>query len=232
MHIEQAHLADDGGADEMRIFIYFGANFQAVAAADALRQGVAHFLRLRRHARAGADVVRAIDGNPAFGALQIFEHGAAIDLQVADQRKFGQRLQANRFFQFVDQRSAGLARLAVDQHGAGAANFFQAVRVVGDRGGFLAVPGERMLGDVAQADDYVHVRAVAEFVLFPMHGFVETLLAFDANDESLFGHWSSLGASAVLAAACDWFRAYGCVTFYISGPAEAGRYRCLNFAHC
>jgi hypothetical protein len=88
-----------------------------------------------------------------------------------------------------------------------------------------------MLGDVAEADDYVHVRAVAELVLFPMHGFVGTLLAFDTNDESLFGHWSSLGASAVLGAARDWLRAYGCVTFYISGPAEAGRCRWLNFEH-
>ncbi len=39
----------------------------------------------------------------------------------------------------VDQRRAGHARLAVDQHGAGAADLFQAVGIVGHRRGRLAV---------------------------------------------------------------------------------------------
>src|SRR5450432_1588667 len=190
MHVEEADLADDGGADEVGVFVHLGANFQAVAAGDALREGVADFLGFGRDARAGAEVVGAVDRNPALGAFQIFEHGAAIDLQVAHQRKLGERLEADGLFEIVDERGASLAGLAIDDHGASAADFFEAVGVVGDRGGFFAVAGEWVLGDVAQADDHVHVRAVTEFVFLPVHGFIGALLAFDADDESFIWHES------------------------------------------
>jgi hypothetical protein len=55
----------------------------------------------------------------------------------------------------VDQARAGLAHLAVDDHGAGAADFLEAIGVPDDGGGPLAVGGDRVGGDPLQAGDDV-----------------------------------------------------------------------------
>ena len=48
------------------------ANFHAAAASDAVRERIAFFL-LPETARACAEIVGAVDGNPAFDALEVFE---------------------------------------------------------------------------------------------------------------------------------------------------------------
>jgi len=195
MHVEEAHLIDDGGADELRVIVYLGANFEAIAAGDAARHGVADLLLLGRHARAGSDGVRAVDGYPALHALQIFEHDGAVHLQIADQREFRERLEANRLFEIVDERGAGLTRIAVDEHGAGAADFFKAIRVIGNRRGAAPRARDGFFGDVAQAGDDVEMRAVANFEFFPDDALLRSGLAFDAEDECFVGHRASIQAA-------------------------------------
>ncbi len=101
-----------------------------------LRERVVGFLLLREDARAGAEVVGAVDGNPGLDGLEVFEEHGAVDLEIADQRELGERLDLDGLLEIVDQRGAGHAGLAVDAHGAGAADLFEAIGVVGDgRGG-------------------------------------------------------------------------------------------------
>src|SRR2546429_784671 len=47
--VEEAHLADDGRADELVVLVHLRANFEAVAAGDAARKRVAFRLNLRRN---------------------------------------------------------------------------------------------------------------------------------------------------------------------------------------
>ena len=105
--------------------------------------------------------------------------------------KLCHRLDADRLFELIDQRGAGHACFAVDEHGAGAADFFEAVGIVGDRRGFFAVAGDGIFGDVAQADDDVHRGAPGEREFFPARGFVWALLALDAEDDLFFCHRSA-----------------------------------------
>ena len=111
------------------------ADFHAAGAGDAIGERVVGFLLLREDARAGAEIVGAVDGNPGLDGHQVVEENGAVDLQIADQRKLGERLDADGLLEIVDQRRAGHAGLAVDAHGAGAADLFKAIGVVGDGGG-------------------------------------------------------------------------------------------------
>ncbi len=117
-------------------------------------------------------------------ALQALEHEIAIDYEIAHEREFCEGLEANRLREIVDERGAGLAGLAVDEHRASAANFFEAIRVVAYGRGFLAFARVGLFGDIAEALNHVHVRAIAQFVFFPANGFVGALLALDSDDES------------------------------------------------
>ena len=127
MHVEQAHLADDGRAHELIMLIHLWANLQAVPATDAVRKRIAFFLNFGRHARAFAEIVSAINGNPSFHALQAFKHELAIDGEIAHQRKLGHRRDANGLLELIDQRRTRHARPAVDQHRAGPADLFEAI---------------------------------------------------------------------------------------------------------
>src|SRR5690348_9818384 len=74
MHVEEAHLADDRRADEAIVVIHLRANFQAASAGNARGKLVGLLLHFRRHARALAEIIGAIDGNPGLHALQAVEH--------------------------------------------------------------------------------------------------------------------------------------------------------------
>src|ERR1700735_303926 len=74
MHVEEAHLADNCSADERIPLIDLGANLQTISTSDAARKWVALFLHRGRHARAFADVIRAVYRNPTVSALQVFKH--------------------------------------------------------------------------------------------------------------------------------------------------------------
>ncbi len=58
--------------------------------------------------------------------------------------------------ELVDQRGAGHGGLAVDEHGAGAADLFEAVGVVGDGGGRLAGDVDGVERDLAEERGDVH----------------------------------------------------------------------------
>jgi len=85
--IEELDLGDGGRADEARVVIELRADFHAAAAGDAIRKRVAGLLLLREDARAGAEVVGAVDGDPGFDGLEVFKEDRAVDLEVADQRE-------------------------------------------------------------------------------------------------------------------------------------------------
>src|SRR5260370_31082048 len=85
VHVEKAHLADNGGAHELIMLIHLRANFEAVPAADAVRKRIALFLNFGRHARGFAEIVSAVDGNPGLHALEAFEHELTVEGYVAHQ---------------------------------------------------------------------------------------------------------------------------------------------------
>src|SRR5258708_34071306 len=70
MHVEEADLADDGGADEIVAGVYLRADFEAEAAGHAAGERVALFLNFGGDAWAFAEAVGAVDGDPGFYALE------------------------------------------------------------------------------------------------------------------------------------------------------------------
>ena len=85
--VEELDLGDGGGADEACLFVELRADFHAAGAGDAVGERVVGFLLLGEDARAGAEIVGAVDGNPGFDAHEVFEEDGAVDLEVADERE-------------------------------------------------------------------------------------------------------------------------------------------------
>jgi len=179
VHIEEADLADDGGADEIVAGVYLRADFEAEAAGHAAGERVTFFLDFRGDAGTFAEAVGAVNGDPGLHALEGIEHELAIDSEVAHDRELGHRLDGDWLRELIHEGRAGHFDLAVDDHGAGAADFFEAVGVVGDGGGFFAVAGDGIFGDVTETDDDVHGGAPAEGEFFPVGGLAWGGLAFD-----------------------------------------------------
>src|SRR5258708_22729324 len=59
VHVEQAHLAEDGRAYEIIVLVDLRANFQAVAARNAARERIRLLLHLGRDTRAFAEILRS-----------------------------------------------------------------------------------------------------------------------------------------------------------------------------
>ena len=96
----------------------------------------------------GAQVVGAVDGHPALDLLEVVEHPLAVDEQVADHGELGHRRELDVVLAglgqlLVGQAAAALPHLAVDDHGARPANFFEAARVPHDGLNLLAAGGHR-----------------------------------------------------------------------------------------
>ena len=91
------------------------------------------------------------------------------------------RLELDGLIEFIDQRGARLARAAVDDHRADAANLFETIHVPRRRRRLLALPGDRILANLHQARDHVEVLAVRNLELFPTRGRVGIVAAFDMN---------------------------------------------------
>lgn len=191
MHVEEADLRNDRGANELVPFVDLRANFQATAARDAARKRIAFFLNFGGHARTFAEVVGAVDGDPGLNALQGVEHELAIYGEIADNRKFGHGFEADGVLELVDKSRTGHLGPAVDDHGAGTADFFEAIGFVGDRSGLFAIASDRIFGDIAKTDDHVHRRTPFESEFFPVGGLFGARLAFDPNDNLFFAHKTS-----------------------------------------
>src|SRR5712692_3348058 len=183
VHIEKAHLADDGRAHELIMLIHLRTNFQAVPASNAVRKRIAFFLNFGRYARAFAETVRAVDGNPRLHALEAFKHELPIDREIAHQRKLGHRFDSNRLFELVDKRRTCHPRLAVDEHRAGTADLFKAVRIVGNGSGLFPVACNGILRDIAQTNDDVHRRPPLEREFLPARGLFRSRLPFYSDDD-------------------------------------------------
>ena len=151
MRVEQPHLRDRGRAHEARVFVELRASLHAAGAGDAAGNRISLLLLFGRHARAGAEIVGAVDGNPGFDGFEVLENHAAVGGEIANDGKLGERFKLDRLLEIVDQRGAGHAGASVDEHGAGAADFFEAIRVVGDGRGRLAFAGDGVGGDLHEA---------------------------------------------------------------------------------
>src|SRR2546430_1041378 len=68
MQVHEECLADGGGADEARVgwvvAVDLRADFEATPAGDTSVEGIAKLLQLGRQARAGTEVVAAVDRDP------------------------------------------------------------------------------------------------------------------------------------------------------------------------
>src|SRR5581483_7131180 len=105
--VEEADLRDGGGADEAGALVELRASLHAAAAGDAARERVHLFLNVGSHARAGAEVVGAVDGDPGFDGLEVLEEDAAVDREIANDGKLGERLETDGLFELVDESGAG-----------------------------------------------------------------------------------------------------------------------------
>ncbi len=91
--------------------------------------------------------------------------------------------------ELVYERGAGHHGLAVDEHGAGAADLFEAVGVVGDGRGGLAGDVDGVERDLAEERGDVHVRAIGDLELLGGGGGVRVGLALDLDFD---GAWHGL----------------------------------------
>src|ERR1700689_5417995 len=189
MRVEQTHLRDSRRAYEARVFIELWAGFHATGAGDAAGDRISLLLFFGRHARAGAEVVSAVDGNPGFDDFKIFEDHAAVGRQIAHDGELGKWFELYRLFEIVDQSGASHARASVDEHGARAADFLEAIRVVGDGRGRLAVASDGVGGDLHERGYHVHARMPGELKLFPVGIGSGVVLALDFYDYGfMFSH--------------------------------------------
>src|SRR5262245_37876262 len=79
VEVHEQRLPDDRRADEAAVAVHLRADLETERARDAAVERVAELLQLGRDARAGAEVVGAVDGYPRLHALQRFEHPAPVD---------------------------------------------------------------------------------------------------------------------------------------------------------
>ena len=114
--VEELDLGDGGCADEACVVIELRADFHAAAATDAVGKRVAGFLLLGEDAGAGTQVIGAVDGDPGFDGLEVFEEDRAVYLEVADERELAERLDLDGLFEIIDEGGAGHTGLAVDPH--------------------------------------------------------------------------------------------------------------------
>jgi hypothetical protein len=188
VHVEEFGLGDGGGADEAGGIIELGADLHANGAGDAVGERVALLLNLRVLAGAGAEVVGPVDGDPGFDLLEIFEEDGAVDGEVANYGKLAEGSEGDGLLKLVDEGGAGHAGLAVDKHGAGAADLFEAVGVVGDGRGGLPGDVDWIERDFAEERGDVHARTVGDLELLGGCGCVRGGLTLDLYFDGALCH--------------------------------------------
>ena len=117
-------------------------------------------------------------------ALEALEHDGTIDEEVADDGEGACRRERDRLLKLVDERAAGLTRLAVDDHHAGAADLLQAVALPVDGCDRLAVDRHRVLLDLHQSRDDVEAGTIVDIEFLLVGAGVRAILAL--YDESYF----------------------------------------------
>jgi hypothetical protein len=191
--VEELGLGDGGGTDEAGDVVELRADLHADGAGDAIGEWVKLFLQLRQLPRAFAEGIGAVDGDPGLDLLEVLEEDAAVDGEVADdgelrERREGDGLVIIRPAEFVDQGGAGHGGLAIDEHGAGAADLFEAVGVVGDGRGLFARDVDGVERDFAEQRGDVHAGAVGDLELFGGGGGVRVGLTLDLDLDAALCH--------------------------------------------
>ena len=211
MSIEEHRLANGMSADEgfvisgglagLELFVGFAvvpfnfcfdvlrAGIQAAATAHAFGKGISNLLISRALPRAGAHVDVTVDGNPGFDLLQGPEKAAAVNYQIADDGEFRHRLEFDFAGairqQLVHEGGAALPHLAVDDHRASAADFFQTVAIPGDRCDLFAVAGRGPGRNPLQHAYDIHIRLILHLVPFPVAGLARAVLPQYADFERI-----------------------------------------------
>src|SRR3984957_7454297 len=139
MGVKQANLKNRRGSDEIGILVELRAGLHTTTTGNTARKRISLFLLLRTHARTRSQIVAAIDGNPGFHRLQVFEQNVPINRKITDHWELGKRFQPDGLLELVYEGRARHASPPVDEHGAGAANFLKTIGVVGDRRSRLAI---------------------------------------------------------------------------------------------
>ena len=93
VQVEEAHLVERGGADEVARRVDLRARLEAAAARHAARERVRRLLVLLRLARPGAELVGAVELDPRLDPLQVLEHARAVDDEVAHDGELRHRLE-------------------------------------------------------------------------------------------------------------------------------------------
>jgi hypothetical protein len=101
MRIEQADLVNGSLADKTGVLFELRSHCHTTAARDATRQRISKLLLLRRNARASAEVVTAVHGDPGLYSFQVLEQNASIHGEVTHHGKFAEWLQSDGLFEFV-----------------------------------------------------------------------------------------------------------------------------------
>ena len=106
-------------------------------------------------------------GAQALTALRFSKRTPRSTGEIADDGELGERgetdgLVGSFFLQRVDEGGTCHAGAAIDEHGAGAADLFEAVGVVGDGGGGRAAGGDGVERDLAENRGDVHVGAIRD----------------------------------------------------------------------
>src|SRR6476469_230568 len=118
VEIEEPDLIDDCCTNESGRFGKLRANFHAQATRDAACEGIGLLLHRRIDARAGAQIISPVYGNPGLHLLQVLEQHASIYSQVTYDREPRQRFETNRLFELVDEGGARHGSSTIDSHGA------------------------------------------------------------------------------------------------------------------
>ena len=136
-------------------------------------------LNVGRHPRAGPEIVCAVYIDPGVNLFERFEHARAVDHQIANDRELRHRFDLDGLLDLIHKRGTALPYSAVDDHRAGAADFFKAVRLPDDRSRRFAVSRNRILLNIHQAGEQVFTLAMRHLELFPSRACVGTILPFD-----------------------------------------------------
>lgn len=161
------------------------ARIDAAATTHAFAQRISDRLLGGGLPRAGSGVVVAIDRDPGFDPLQVVKQPRAIDHQVAHDGKLGHRAEFNLGWfigeQLIDECRTGLPDLAVDDHRARAADFFETVAIPRDGRDAPAIGCLGIRRDLLQDANHVHVRFVGNLVSFPIASLARSILAQDTD---------------------------------------------------
>src|SRR5690348_15819204 len=122
MSVKESDLRNGCCTHEPGILIELWANFHTAAAGNAPRQRVSLLLLFHGHTRARAEVVGAVYRNPGLHALEVLKENTTIDREVANKGELREGFDGDGLIEIVHQRRTCHASLAIDEHGARAAN--------------------------------------------------------------------------------------------------------------